>query len=203
MFKYVYKTIDKDLVLLFDDEDKWIIDNYSIYYNKKTGYFLCYSKTDKKSPPIYLHRLIGKVPKGKVGDHIEGDLLDFRRKSIQAISPADNARKQKKTEIYNGNPTSSEYKGVNWNRKLQKWYAYIRVNGVLLNLGNYSDPKIAAATYNVYARLLFGKFVNLNKVDVTKSELARIDFVKLDRNARKNLIAHGKIVDANKLNRFL
>lgn len=199
MFVYVFKAKNCDLYLLFDDEDKYILDIYFIYYNEKTGYFLCYSKIDKTALPIYLHRLIGKIPYGQVGDHINGNVFDFRRTNIQAISQKDNTRKQKKTAIYKGKQTSSIYKGVCWNKKLQKWYSSIRVSGVLLNLGNYPDPQVAATVYNNFAKRLFGEFTNLNQVEVTKHDLAQVNFEKLNNNARLNLIKHGKTDDAAKL----
>jgi hypothetical protein len=143
--------------------------------------------------------LIGNVPDGLVGDHVNGDLYDFRSVNIMAITQAENCQKQQKTLFYAGISTTSRYKGNGWNKKTKKWYAYIRVEDVLLNLGNYSNPELAAVVYNVFARHFFRKFANLNKVKVTKAELAQVDFGKLKKRVIKNLNKHGRFDVAEKL----
>lgn len=197
MYIYVVEKNGKQLVLIFDDEDRNIPKDYSLYHNKRTGYFTCRSKTDKKAKPIYLHRLIGKVPKGKVGDHINGDQFDFRRSNIDPIEQKPNTEKQRKTLVYAGKATSSEYKGVH-KAKDNKWYACIRTNDVLLNLGYYDTAELSATVYDTFALILFTR-TNLNHAIVTYEDLAQVDFAKLIRNASKNLSNHGKLEDVAKL----
>ncbi|MEI7845425.1 MAG: hypothetical protein WCK35_06445 [Chloroflexota bacterium] len=191
MFIYGLKTHNKIIYLLFDNEDAHFVTDYSFYYNEVTGYILCRSKIDKHAPLIYLQRLIGKVPVGLVGDHVNGNILDFRRDNIQAVLQRNNLQKKRKPMQYNDKPTTSEYKGVSWNSQMETWYAYIRLDGLLLNLGNYSDPHIAATVYNIFSHSLFGRFANPNIIEEPINGLSQVDLKKLYRRIFHNLLKHG------------
>jgi hypothetical protein len=196
MFEYVLNTKHDSVTLLLDLEDAYILEKYTLHYNKKTHYIRCYSKEDKTS--IYLHRLIGNIPKGMVGDHINGNVFDNRRQNIQAITQAENCQKKQKHKSCNGKPTSSPFKCNQWDETMQKWNAYIRAGGHKLNLGYYENPLIAAEVYNIYAQVFFEKWT-LNDVTVSGEDLKQVDFSKLHDNAFKNLTKHDKHSEAAKL----
>lgn len=199
MFSYNFFARNRVIKLKFDDKERELFKKYKPSYNETTHYFQCHLRDEKNAPRVYLHRLIGNIPDGKVGDHINGDVYDFRESNIQGITQQENCWKQMKTLSYQGKSTSSRYKGTGWCKKYQKWYAYIRIDYVLLNLGYYDNLRVAAVVYNVYARWFFGRFANLNKAKVTKAELSQVNFQKLNRNARKNLTKHGLLNDVAKL----
>ena len=46
---------------------------------------------------------------------------------------------------------TSQHRGVSWNKKHNKWYAYIQVNGVSQKLGTFADEEEAAAAYQIAA----------------------------------------------------
>jgi hypothetical protein len=73
------------------------------------------------------------------------------------------------------------------------------MNNVLLNLGNYSDPKLAAAVYNFFAKKLFGKYSFLNEVSLADVNWKLVNSVKLCLRVVKNLSKHGLQDDAAKL----
>jgi hypothetical protein len=183
-----------------------VLKRYYVNVNAKTGYIQCKLKGSPKSSTIPLQRLVLQIASvlnagdERVVDHINGIKDDYTLENLQAILQTENVRKQMKHKTHNGKPTSSEYKGVSWNKKTQLWYATIVINKTQLNLGNYSDPKIAAKVYNYFAKKLFGKFALLNKkVRVTKALLALVDFYKLCQRAIKNLIKHNLQHEAEKL----
>lgn len=60
--------------------------------------------------------------------------------------------------------TSSQYKGVSWDKENNKWRSQIQINKKTKQLGRFKSEKTAAFIYNVYARGAFGKYANLNEV---------------------------------------
>lgn len=58
----------------------------------------------------------------------------------------------------------SIYKGVSWRKDRKRWKAYAQINGVLTNLGNFTDENEAGRAYNQKAAEIFGEFARLNVV---------------------------------------
>ena len=67
-------------------------------------------------------------------DHINHNTLDNRRANLRIVSPAQNA-KNVSISISNTSGTT----GVSWNKRSEKWEAYIRVNKKRKFLGYYKD----------------------------------------------------------------
>lgn len=87
----------------------------------------------------------GEWPKGDI-DHLNGDPSDNRISNIRDVHHAENSRNQKRRK----NNTSGVC-GVIWREKSQKWYAYIRVNYMMISLGlfdNFDDAVSARAAAN-------------------------------------------------------
>jgi hypothetical protein len=57
---------------------------------------------------------------------------------------------------------TSKFKGVSWNKQLEKWEAEIVVNKAKLKLGYYPLEEGAAYAYNAAATVHFGEFACLN-----------------------------------------
>lgn len=79
------------------------------------------------------HRVIwllyaGEWPLGI--DHINGRRDDNRIVNLRAVTNAENAKNKKKP-----NTNTSGVIGVSWDKMRQKWHAYIRTGGILINLG--------------------------------------------------------------------
>lgn len=154
--------------------------NFPIY--NKLGKVICHTKIDKQDLPkisnytwrlqgrgyikakinkkdVYLHRFVMNATNPKdIIDHINNDPLDNTKRNLRFTDILHNSyNRQKKAK------SSSKYKGVSFNKKENKWVAYIKTNGIKYNLGFYMKEKDAAREYNKHAKLLFGKFCRLNK----------------------------------------
>ena len=141
--------------------DEWmlpILAKYHVNYNATTGYVQCKLKSDPKSSPISLQRLVLQTWPWLDVDHIDQNKNNYVSANLLAILHADNIRKQKNHKSHAGKPTSSEFRGVSWNTQSQKWYASIVASRLQLNLGNYENPNLSAAVYNYFAERLFGEF---------------------------------------------
>ena len=61
--------------------------------------------------------------------------------------------------------TSSQYKGVSWNKFHSRWTAYITRNVKQTHLGYFQSEEEAALTYNKEAIEYFGEFAKLNVIE--------------------------------------
>ena len=68
-----------------------------------------------------MHRVIAKIPLGKFTDHINGDKLDNRNFNLRIATKSQNAANAK-LQINN----TSGFRGVSWDKRCFKWYAYIK-----------------------------------------------------------------------------
>jgi hypothetical protein len=115
--------------------------------NSGVGYMkviLCKSKSKKQ---IRIHKLVAMTflnytPEGmsKVIDHINDDKTDNRLENLQVVTQRFNACKTQ-------GRYSSEYKGVSWHKRTQKWSSYIRINGKLNHLGLFNCELEASIVY--------------------------------------------------------
>lgn len=91
-------------------------------------------------------------------DHKNHNTLDNRESNLRVCSKAENQ--------YNQSPqkrkTTSKYKGVTWNKRLNKWISQIAVNKVKIHLGCFESELIAAAVYDYNAKKYFGEFACCN-----------------------------------------
>lgn len=106
---------------------------------------------------IYMHRFITDAPAGMDIDHINHDRLDNQRSNLRICAHIENTRNLPIRP--NG---TSQYKGVSWDKKNQKWIVYIKVNYKPMNLGRFTDEIEAAKAYDSAARHYFGEFAHTN-----------------------------------------
>lgn len=107
---------------------------------------------------LLMHRFILSAQKSEQVDHVNGDGLDNRRSNLRICSARENSRNRKLLSRAN----RTGYKGVSWDRKLEKYEAQIKLNNRSIHLGYYADPTDAARAYDVAARQLFGEFARTN-----------------------------------------
>lgn len=107
-----------------------------------------------------LHRVITNAQKGEIVDHANGDKLDARRCNLRLCQQSQNLcnRRRAKTK------TSSQFKGVFWDKAKRKFRARIvsRQSGRLLSLGYFDDEIEAARRYDRAAREQYGEFARVN-----------------------------------------
>src|SRR5574343_140474 len=101
--------------VLFDEEDRKIIDSYSWRIKCKMGsqnnYVACNIWINGKRTVRYLHQLI--LPNVKYVDHINRNSLDNRRENLRSVTSKQNYQNAKKRL----KPSTSKYKGVYWNKR--------------------------------------------------------------------------------------
>ena len=110
---------------------------------------------------IILHREIMNAPAGLEVDHIDHDTLNNQRVNLRICTHAENLRNRVKWHRA-GRPPSSEYKGVWFSPKDNRWIAHISIDSRLKHLGSFRTEVAAALAYDAAAREHYGEFACLN-----------------------------------------
>lgn len=149
--------LTKGHVALVDDEDfeyvnrvKWrVLPSGNIFYATRS------IQINYKKKNILMHRLILRLRKNSCHvDHINGNGLDNRKINLRIVNRNQNMRNLTRTRINN----TSGYRGVSYDKREQKWIAYIYLNGKQKKLGRYINKLDAAKAFDFAARLYFGNF---------------------------------------------
>ena len=111
---------------------------------------------------LYMHKVI--LGCASLGDHINGDTLDNRRRNLRPCDHLGNSRNCKRSRR-----NTSGFKGAIWVKDSRRtdggrWSARIRFDGKLVFLGYFSSARDAGAAYNKAAKKYFGEFANLNHI---------------------------------------
>ncbi|MDU7405660.1 MAG: HNH endonuclease signature motif containing protein [Citrobacter portucalensis] len=103
--------------------------------SKTNGYlYVKVNQVTRSVHTIIWEMFNGTIPDRMEIDHINHDRLDNRIENLRLVSHQDNAKNRSKTSR-----NTSGVVGVSWDKKRCKWYAFIKVDGVMRNLGMYSD----------------------------------------------------------------
>lgn len=147
---------------LIDNEDTTLGDKYLWHFNLR-GYAarLQHIASGKSCAIVYLHRSIMGDIKGVTYDHINRNKLDCRRANLRAATQSQNSGNvlRRKTEF-----STSQYKGVSFDRGKQRFLAQGRSKGKMVFIGRFKDETDAAMAYNRWAQSYFGEFAFLNPV---------------------------------------
>ena len=155
------------LVAIIDDEDYTLVSQYkwNTHPGGRTSYAARKLWVYGRQTEQYMHTLITKW---KMVDHIDGDGLNNRRVNIRPATYTQNNRNRRKML-----GTSSQYKGVTWNKPLKlttsftcRWRARIMVDGQMYHLGMFNSEIDAALAYDAAAREHFGEYAWLNFPDM-------------------------------------
>ena len=107
---------------------------------------------------VIMERMLGEsIPAGLQVDHINTSRCDNRRENLRLVTKSQNQMNRAGVPA-----TSSQYKGVTWDKANRKWKSSIALNGKRTNLGRFVDEKMAALAYDAKARALFGEFAVCN-----------------------------------------
>jgi len=151
--------------VLIDDEDYDKINILKWVVRVKNGYPIVvspyYDKTSKNTKYINMARYLMDVTDKNIDvDHKNGNTLDNKRSTnLRESTHQENMFNQK---IKSSNTTG--YKGVSFDRKRNKFRAYIVFNYKQIFLGYHKNKKKAALKYNNKAIELYGEFALLNKI---------------------------------------
>lgn len=139
-------------VALVDDEDYESVNCFLWYARRNKRKFYALSRTkslDGKYIPISMHRFILDAPTGKQVDHIDGNGLNNTKVNLRLVNNSENH--QNRDAVLG----LSKYKGVGWHRRVNKWYAHIKLNGRHMHLGYFDVEEEAARIYDRVALQIF------------------------------------------------
>jgi hypothetical protein len=114
-------------------------------------------RVTRKDGVVYMHRLIMGNTKGHI-DHINGNKLDNRRANLRVCTPQQNIHHMASRK------GTSQYKGVSWDKRRNKWKAVIGYEYKRIDIGRYDTEQEAALAYNDVAKKLHKEFAVLNQV---------------------------------------
>lgn len=137
-------------IALVDDEDFERINQYKWCAQK--GRYTYYAKRTSKG--IRMHHVI--LNSDEEIDHIDGNGLNNQKYNLRKADGKNVVNRQKFKN------STSKYKGVFWNKKLDKWQTQIRVNKKAIYLGLFEDDIEAAKAYDKAAVAYFSEFAKLN-----------------------------------------
>ncbi|KKL49351.1 hypothetical protein LCGC14_2316410, partial [marine sediment metagenome] len=111
--------------------------------------------------PIKMSRQILGLERGdkRQADHINHNTLDNCRVNLRVCTIQENQMNQKPRSN-----TTSNYKGVSWNKQTKKWVAFIGVNTEAIYLGCFTLERNAAEAYNRAAKIYHKEFACLNQI---------------------------------------
>ncbi len=128
------------------------------------GYKLTRLYKDGKQKNFLTHRLvcqefIDNPDEKQFVDHIDNDRANNNVENLRWVSGRENQGNSLKQKN-----TSSQYKGVVWDKHANKWKASIRIHGKLKHLGLFDNEKDAARKYNDHAKHVFCEYAHLNEI---------------------------------------
>jgi hypothetical protein len=152
------KLTQNKFALVSNKDFKYL--NQFKWYPDKGGntYYVVRNSKDKlgKHLKIRMHQeIIGKII-GKEIDHRDGNGLNNQRSNLRICSHSENQHNRSKYKC-----NTSGYKGVSWHRGKLKWSSQIRVNGVLIYLGDYTSKLKAYEAYCEACSKYHGNFSNI------------------------------------------
>ena len=150
-----------------DDDYEWLSEKKWYSSNKGNGLFYAAfggeSINKWRQSATLMHRHILQKHFGWTYldgfhvDHINGNTLDNRKSNIRRCT-----RSQNKYNVGKKKVNTSGFKGVFLNKKTNKWFVAIRVNGVTKRIGTFVCKIKAARAYDSAAILYHGEFASLN-----------------------------------------
>lgn len=116
----------------FDMNDYNLIKDYcwDEQLDSRSNYKTVVAKVDKTNKHISMHQLLGC----KGYDHEDRNPLNNRRYNLRPATSVQNSQNKK---LMSNN--TSGVTGVSWNKKINKWSAYVTINKTLVNLGYFEN----------------------------------------------------------------
>ncbi len=90
-------------------------------------------------------------------DHRNGNGLDNRRSNLRDATREGNSQNRRQRA-----DNTSGYKGVTWHKRIDKWQAKVKADGVSRHVGYYETAEEAARAYDIAARFFHGEYASLN-----------------------------------------
>jgi predicted CoA-substrate-specific enzyme activase len=145
---------------IVDPQDFYWLSNFDWCAKEYRGCFhaVRFNNQGGNEPMIIsMHRQIMNFPAGLLVDHKNNNGLDNRGENLRpATCSQNNCNKAKRKN------TSSRFVGVSFDKRRQRWVAYINHNGKRIWLGWFDSEIDAALAYDAAARKYHGEFARLN-----------------------------------------
>lgn len=127
-------------VAVVDAEDAPLLLEGLPWRLMSNGYAFRMVRVDGRRRPAYLHRHVLGLGTGdwRQVDHVNGDRLDCRRSNLRIVTQAQNAQNAKSQGGY------SRHRGVTWDKRKNRWYAGVQLNGRRIYLGCFATEQEAA-----------------------------------------------------------
>lgn len=153
--------IDRSGEVVLDDEDKYLLDKYSIYISHD-GYAMArlYNQEDKKNILSYLHRIIMKAENGDIVDHINGNKLDNRKSNLRICTHSQNSMNASRRS-----DNKSGYRGVSYFKSANKWHSCISAKGRMYYLGRYNSKQQAINARIFAESIIHGPFSSYLRIN--------------------------------------
>jgi HNH endonuclease len=113
-----------------------------------------YALGRRRGQTVYMHRFAMSAPRGIEVDHFDGNTLNNSRATNLRLATS----QQNKFNTGPKSNNTSGYKGVSWNRKLQKWVAQAVINREHKYLGLHATKESAAEAYSKATASAHGVF---------------------------------------------
>lgn len=136
----------EEFIMLTDDDFK--------LPNRKIGINTGYASFSLDGVPRLVYREVIGAKEGECVDHINRNRLDNRKENLRIATRKENARNRR-------------YKGYNWMKREKKWRAQIKVDGVKIHLGYFTDESEAGKAYIEAHVKYFGEFSPYFKRELT------------------------------------
>ena|SRR3990167_8491390 len=137
-----------------DDDDFEKLKKYKWHYHKKG-----YAERKSNNKHIKMHRQILGLTHGdkKQGDHRDRQKLNNQKNNLRICTNLENSANRNSRKN-----STSEYLGVCFCKKENKWKAQICKNYKIIRIGAFKTEIEAALAYNKKAIEIHGEFANLN-----------------------------------------
>ena len=109
---------------------------------------------------VILASFVMGEPHGFFVDHKDNNPLNNRRYNLRLSTRTQNNCNRRKAHN-----KSSQFKGVSWHARTQKWQARIKINGKSIALGYFNEEVDAAVSYQSAAPKVHFEFANIDPLE--------------------------------------
>lgn len=167
--------LSRGKVAIIDAADFDKVKDFSWYASERKK---LYAKMDSaEGKKVYMHRVITGAKKGQIVDHINGNVLDNRRRNLRLVTNSQNCWNRRKRKS-----KSTDFLGVTLRRK-NKFEAKFKTKADSRYLGTFDNPYEAAVCYDMEKVLIAGVYGSYNFNEIC--DVGRLKFLII--NAAGNI----------------
>ena len=142
-----------------DDEYFEFLNQFTWYVN---GYGYAQSGMNKGSGScIHLHVWVAKQAGLDTSNEVDHKDRDKLNNQLSNLRPATRSQNCANTKL-NTQGQYSQYRGVTWDKRRNRWFTQIKVNNKQRGLGSFRNEIEAAKRYDQVAFETWGEFATLN-----------------------------------------